>query len=77
MVTLPTPDEIRAVIAQHLAENRGKTAAHWSALIAIEKTNIVFDIHCNWRAIASGTKAERAAIDEVADAMRGLVAYLG
>jgi hypothetical protein len=71
MASVPTPDELRDLLATLLEGAAGGTHDSWLRAIGpVENLPTHKNIHCNWRVHPKGTPAQRAAIERAVEIVR-------
>jgi hypothetical protein len=71
-----TPDDLTALLAHLLAGAAGGKEAEWAELLTIERVNLTFHPHSNWRIDAKGSAGQREAVAKAADVVRVAHPYL-
>lgn len=65
-----SPAQLHTLLAEILSGAAGGTQAEWHARIAIVRTSLTHSPHSNWSVEATGTAAQRAAIEQAVGVVR-------
>ncbi|NYT43090.1 hypothetical protein HZY97_20110 [Sphingomonas sp. R-74633] len=77
MASVPTPDEMRDLLATLLEGAAGGSHREWLRAIGpVEKLPTYLNIHCNWAVHPKGKPAERKAIEQAVAVVRAAHPYV-
>lgn len=77
-MALPTPEELRTILATVLAGAAGGSEEHWREVIGpVTQRSLMKSIQTNWTVAPNATDEELETVERAVEIVRGAYPYVG